>query len=122
MPADDVLTLVENAIRHGIDPSEEGGRIDVSVRLQDGRCLAEVKDTGVGLSCGLSGGQGSQGLGTGLANLRERLQLVFAGQAQLSLTALEPNGFCVNINIPAQWSPAVTAPTAASAGASYVAN
>jgi sensor histidine kinase YesM len=108
-----LLTLVENAIRHGIDPSEEGGRIDVSVRLQDGRCLAEVKDTGVGLS----DKQASQGLGTGLANLRERLQLVFAGQAQLSLTALEPHGFCVYINIPAQWSPAVTAPTAASAGA-----
>ncbi|WP_430456814.1 sensor histidine kinase [Rheinheimera sp.] len=113
-----LLTLVENAIRHGIDPSEEGGRIDVSVRLQDGRCLTEVKDTGVGLS----DKQASQGLGTGLANLRERLQLVFAGQAQLSLTALEPHGFCVNINIPAQWSPAVTAPTAASAGASYAAN
>jgi len=107
-----LLTLVENAIRHGIDPSEEGGKIDVSVRLQDGRCLAEVKDTGVGLS----GGQGSQGLGTGLANLRERLQLVFAGQAQLSLTALEPHGFCVNINIPAQWSPSVIAPNAVSAG------
>lgn len=120
-----LLTLVENAIRHGIDPSEEGGQIDVSVRLQDGRCLAEVKDTGVGLNGGLSGGfsggalcgqSSSQGLGTGLANLRERLQLVFADQAQLSLTALEPHGFCVNINIPAQWSPSVTATTVASAG------
>jgi sensor histidine kinase YesM len=111
-----LLMLVENAIRHGIDPSEEGGQIDVSVRLQDGRCLAEVKDTGVGLSCGLSSQQSSKGLGTGLANLRERLQLVFAGQAQLSLTALEPHGFCVNINIPAQWSPAVTVPTAVSSG------
>lgn len=107
-----LLTLVENAIRHGIDPSEEGGLIDVSVRIQDGRCLAEVKDTGVGLSGGLHGGlssqQTSQGLGTGLANLRERLQLVFAGEAQLSLTALEPHGFCVNISIPAPSSPAMT--------------
>ncbi len=99
-----LLTLVENAIRHGIDPSEEGGLIDVTVRLQGGRCLAEVKDTGVGLSDGLS----SQGLGTGLANLRERLQLVFAGEAQLSLTALEPHGFCVNISIPAPSGPATT--------------
>lgn len=107
-----LLTLVENAIRHGIDPSEEGGLIDVSVRIQDGRCLAEVKDTGVGLSGGLHGGlssqQTSQGLGTGLANLRERLQLVFAGEAQLSLTTLEPHGFCVNISIPAPSSPATT--------------
>lgn len=103
-----LLTLVENAIRHGIDPSEEGGLIDVSVRLQDGRCLAEVKDTGVGLSAGLNNQQTSQGLGTGLANLRERLQLVFAGEAQLSLTALEPHGFCVYISIPVPTSPATT--------------
>lgn len=112
-----LLTLVENAIRHGIDPSEEGGQIDIKVRLQDGRCLAEVKDTGIGLSGGLNGSlssqQPSKGLGTGLANLRERLQLVFADQAQLSLTALQPHGFCVNINIPAQWSPAVAATTGA---------
>ncbi len=103
-----LLTLVENAIRHGIDPSEEGGLIDVSVRLQDGRCLAEVKDTGVGLSGGFNSQQTSQGLGTGLANLRERLQLVFGDEAQLSLTAPEPHGFCVHISIPAQTSPATT--------------
>lgn len=92
-----LLTLVENAIRHGIDPSEEGGTITVTVRLRDGRCLAEVQDTGVGLS----GHANSQGLGTGLANLRERLQLIYAGQAQLSLQAHEPHGFCATINIPA---------------------
>jgi sensor histidine kinase YesM len=92
-----LLTLVENAIRHGIDPSEEGGQIEVTVQLQDGRCLAQVKDTGIGLH----GHQASQGLGTGLANLRERLQLIFADQAQLSLMELEPHGFCVNISIPA---------------------
>ena len=33
-----LLTLVENAVRHGIDPSEEGGRIDIDVQLRDGRC------------------------------------------------------------------------------------
>ena len=44
-----LLTLVENAVRHGIDPSEEGGRIDVEVRVRDGRCRAQVIDTGVGL-------------------------------------------------------------------------
>ena len=44
-----LLTLVENAVRHGIDPSEEGGRIDVDIWLRDGRCVMRVKDTGVGL-------------------------------------------------------------------------
>lgn len=93
-----LLTLVENAVRHGIDPSEEGGRIDVTVQMQNDRCVAQVRDTGVGLS----GGQGSKGLGTGLANLRERLQLVFGEQAQLNLTAIEPHGFLAEIYFPAQ--------------------
>lgn len=120
-----LLTLVENAIRHGIDPSEDGGQIDVSVRIQDGRCLAEVKDSGVGISGGLSGGfsggaldgqSTSKGLGTGLANLRERLQLVFGDEAQLSLTVLEPHGFCVTISIPAPTGPAITAASATTVG------
>src|SRR5439155_21546330 len=40
-----LLTLVENAVRHGLDPSEEGGRIDVRVDVRDGRCRAEVVDS-----------------------------------------------------------------------------
>ena len=44
-----LLTLVENAVRHGIDPSEEGGRIDVEVATGDGRVNVRVTDTGVGL-------------------------------------------------------------------------
>ena len=75
-----LLTLVENAVRHGIDPSEEGGRIEVHVRVRDGRCRAQVIDTGVGLQ------QAGDGLGTGLSNLRERLQLAFGGDAQLRLS------------------------------------
>jgi sensor histidine kinase YesM len=94
-----LLTLVENAVRHGIDPSEEGGHIAVQVRVQEGRCYAVVSDTGVGL------GYSSQGLGTGLATLRERLQLVFAGDVQLSLTQQTPHGVKVELNFPAKGSP-----------------
>lgn len=103
-PPMSLLTLVENAVRHGIDPSEEGGSIDVTVHLQNDRCVVQVRDTGVGLS----GGQGSKGLGTGLANLRERLQLIFADQAQLSLTSLEPHGFLAEINFPARLETSTT--------------
>lgn len=90
-----LLTLVENAVRHGIDPSEEGGRIEVRVGVREGRCYAEVVDTGVGL------GQASGGTGTGLSNLQERLQLAFAGKAQLQLLSLEPHGVRAELVFPA---------------------
>lgn len=91
-----LLTLVENAVRHGIDPSEEGGRIDVDVWLRDGRCLVRVTDSGAGLK--LTG----DGLGTGLSTLRERLQLAFGGDAQLRLTEVEPHGVCAELDFPAR--------------------
>lgn len=97
-----LLTLVENAIRHGIDPSEDGGQIEVTVRIHEGRCIARVMDTGVGLEQNSQGSQGSQGLGTGLANLRERLQLIFSGDAQLSLSAISPHGFSAELNFPVE--------------------
>lgn len=91
-----LLTLVENAVRHGIDPSEEGGRIEISVRLREGRCQVRVTDTGVGLR------SAGDGLGTGLSSLRERLQLAFDGDAQLRLTELPPHGVCAELEFPAQ--------------------
>jgi two-component sensor histidine kinase len=91
-----LLTLVENAVRHGIDPREEGGRIDVDVWLRDGRCHVRVTDTGVGLQS--KGG----GLGTGLSTLRERMQLAFGGDAQLRLTEVQPHGVCAELEFPAR--------------------
>jgi len=93
-PSMALLTLVENAIRHGIDPSEDGGRIDVRVVEKNGGCHAEVIDTGAGL-------QGaSDGTGTGLANLRERLQLIYGNDAQLRLTPLVPHGVRAELDFP----------------------
>ncbi|HET6725145.1 MAG TPA: histidine kinase [Gammaproteobacteria bacterium] len=93
-----LLTLVENAVRHGIDPSETGGRIEVRVHVRDGRCRAEVVDTGLGLGST----QAKTGSGIGLANLRERLALAFGGDAQLALSPVQPQGTCVNIEFPAR--------------------
>ena len=92
-----LLTPVENAVRHGIDPSLAGGRIEVRVeRLADGRCLATVRDNGVGLQ------PGSRGLGTGLSTLRERLRLAFDGAAELRLSEVQPHGVLTEIEFPAQ--------------------
>ncbi len=89
-----LLTLVENAMRHGIDPSEEGGRIDVRVGVKSGRGWAAVSDTGMGLV------SSSAGLGTGLANLRERLQLAFGGDAHVKLSENLPHGVRAEIDFP----------------------
>jgi LytS/YehU family sensor histidine kinase len=95
-PSMTLLTLVENAVRHGIDPSEEGGRIEVRVRRLDGRVRVEVLDTGVGLA------QAGSGLGTGLTNLRERLALAFGGGAQVRLAPLQPRGTSAEVEFPAR--------------------
>jgi signal transduction histidine kinase len=89
-----LLTLVENAVRHGIDPSEAGGRIDVDLWIRDGRCVMRVTDTGVGLQ------DTGRGLGTGLATLRERLKLAFGGEARLDLVENQPRGICAEISFP----------------------
>ena len=91
-----LLTLVENAVRHGIDPSEQGGRIEISVQMHEGRCQVRVTDTGVGLQ------RAGDGLGTGLSTLRERLQLAFGGDAELRLTARESGGVSAELSFPAQ--------------------
>ncbi|QBE62355.1 ATP-binding protein [Pseudoduganella lutea] len=89
-----LLTLVENAVRHGIDPGEEGGSIDITIERRGTRCLARVTDTGVGF-------HPSSAPGTGLATLRERLALTFAGDAELRLMPRRPHGVCAEVEFPA---------------------
>jgi LytS/YehU family sensor histidine kinase len=86
-----LLTLVENAVRHGIDPSEQGGVIEAgAVREADGTVRVWVSDSGVGMS-------ESAQPGTGLTNLRERLRAFFGPGAQLQLSSLEPHGLRADI-------------------------
>jgi len=85
-----LLTLVENAVRHGIDPSEEGGRIELGGRLDQGQVRLWVSDTGVGLVQ-------QMGSGTGLRNLRERLQVVYGESAALDLQENQPHGLRAEI-------------------------
>jgi signal transduction histidine kinase len=86
-------TLVENAVRHGIDPSEEGGSIEVGARREaDGAVRLWVADTGRGLD-------ENRTPGTGLANLRQRLASVFGPAASLELQAIAPHGVRAEIRL-----------------------
>jgi sensor histidine kinase YesM len=77
-----VGTLVENAVKHGLERSAAGGRIDVAASVDGSavppRLVVEVTDTGLGFSA-------SSGSGVGLANARERLSLLYGADADLEL-------------------------------------
>ncbi len=88
-----LLTLVENAVRHGIDPGEEGGRIDVGARTEGALLRLWVADTGIGLNPHAQPG-------TGLANLRDRLAAFFGAGAALNLEEQAPHGVRAEISIP----------------------
>jgi len=87
-----LLTLVENAIKHGIEPALRGGEVTVTADLADGMLRLQVYDTGIGLL-------GDVVDGTGLANARRRLELAHHGAATLSL-ATRDNGTLATITLP----------------------
>ena len=91
-----LLTLVENAIKHGLNPSPDGGAIDVGAKLDRGDLVVTVADTGVGFGAAATGGAG-----IGLANTRARLAAIFGPRADLSLAANAPSGVVATIRAPA---------------------
>jgi signal transduction histidine kinase len=92
--------LVENAIKHGLEPKIEGGRIDVHARLEDGRLRLSVADTGLGLEQAAHTKHHHAGTHVGLDNVRERLQALYGEQASFSLTPNTPSGVIAFLTIP----------------------
>jgi LytS/YehU family sensor histidine kinase len=93
MPPLMLLTLVENAVKHGLSPSPHGGRIDVRAALDGGRLRVAVADTGVGFTK-------SKGGGAGLANIRARLSAQYGSTANFSLSTNEPQGIIATLFLP----------------------
>ncbi|MCU0813132.1 MAG: histidine kinase [Burkholderiaceae bacterium] len=88
-------TLVENAIKHGLEPKPEGGALRVAAEVVDGRLEVTVADTGVGF-----GVAGTAGTGVGLENIRERLALLYGARASLTVTANPGGGTVATIAVP----------------------
>jgi hypothetical protein len=90
-----IQTLVENAIKHGLEPKPEGGTLRLAAEIVHGKLQVTVADTGLGF-----GMAATAGTGVGLANIRERLQLLYGPKATLTVTANQPSGTVVTITVP----------------------
>jgi len=88
-------TLVENAIKHGLEPRTAGGTVWLRARQHDGEVAVTVADDGEGFT-----GKGG-GTGIGLKNVRERLRLVYGSAAALAVVANFPSGVAATITVPA---------------------
>lgn len=92
-PALILLTLVENAIKHGLEPAPAGGTVRISASRGADWLEIEVRDTGVGLA-------ELPGSGVGLANVRAQLQARYGERAALAITAAEGGGVSARVRVP----------------------
>ncbi|RDZ29640.1 sensor histidine kinase [Lysobacter silvisoli] len=88
-------TLVENAIKHGLEPRSGGGTVWILARRDGERVAVTVADDGEGF------GSQPSGTGIGLKNVRERLRLVYGDEASLAVVANFPNGVAATLSVPA---------------------
>ncbi len=89
-----LISLVENAVKHGVDPCCECGSIAIRAREEEGRLRVSVADTGEGILPKAGGG-------VGLANIRERLKALYGASARLVLEENAPHGVVASIEVPA---------------------
>jgi LytS/YehU family sensor histidine kinase len=87
--------LVENAIKHGLEPKVQGGEVSVSARANGAGVVLEVADTGVGTAS-----PATAGTGVGLSNLRARLAAAYAGAARMQAGANPAGGYTVTLSLP----------------------
>ncbi|MEO8279162.1 MAG: histidine kinase [Ideonella sp.] len=93
--------LVENAIRHGLEPKVGGGRIDVQARSGATGVEISITDSGLGLPADSGGGDASTDptSGYGLQHVRDRLAAVYGASASLTLERQLPHGVCATVSI-----------------------
>jgi len=91
-----LLTLVENAVRHGIEPQPRGGQVRIEARHETGRLVIEVCDSGAGLQASPD----AKGQGLGLANVRDRLAGLYGDAGRLSVQQRAEGGVNARIELP----------------------
>ncbi len=94
--------LVENCIKHGLSPKIEGGSITIRSRLIKSRLVIEVQDDGVGMAATRASGEPDESNvgGIGMANVAERLQVVYGNAAKMMIENPEGGGTLVRLRLP----------------------
>jgi hypothetical protein len=114
-----LITLAENAIKHGLVPSDHGGKVSVQACSECGQLVVSVVDDGVGFGAAQTGGTG-----VGLANIRARLATQYGGAARLLIesgtTRPTPRGVRVSIRLPLAETPSPEDPVPAAARSASV--
>ncbi len=90
-------SLVENAIKHGLECKTEGGTLRIHAEVAHNKLRVSVMDDGMGF-----GVVPSDSTGLGLQSIRDRLALLHGDKAQLIIAPNEPNGVCATIEVPYQ--------------------
>ena len=93
--------LVENSIKHGLSPKVEGGSIFLRSHVRDSRLIIEVEDDGVGMGgAQLEESSSWSGMGIGMANISERLQVLYGDTARMTIDSHEGKGTLIRIRLP----------------------
>ena len=93
--------LIENSIKHGLEPRMHGGTVTLRSRLNGDRVLIQVADDGVGISGRPPTSLHPSGAGIGMKNVRERLEVLYGNQARFEVVSNPGRGTLVSIEIPA---------------------
>ena len=93
--------LIENSIKHGLEPRLKGGTVTLRSRLDGNRVLIEVADDGVGMGNRPASALRRSGAGIGMKNVQERLEVLYGNQARFTVVSNPGRGTLVSIEIPA---------------------
>ncbi|MGO9269757.1 MAG: sensor histidine kinase, partial [Terriglobia bacterium] len=113
--------LVENCIKHGLSPKVEGGSITLRSRLIESRLVVEVEDDGVGMGAAhlFEQPDGWGGTGVGMANVAERLKVLYDDTAQMMIENREGGGTLIRLRLPILPNPEELMTTMTSAPAPF---